>query len=118
MLTQNLKIEQQDTVVIATVTTSQLTLIESQEMIDELGQRLRNDNAQQFLLDLADVEFMSSACLGSLLQFLQELEHIRGRLVLANCQPNVALLFSVMRLDKIFALYDSVDEALLALKHE
>ena len=86
-------------------------------MIDELGQRLRNDNAQQFILDLANVEFMISECLGSLVEFLHELEYIRGQLVLANCQPNVASLFTVMRLNEIFTIYENVEEALLALNH-
>lgn len=115
--TQNIEIEQKDTLVVVTVRTSQLAVTEVQELVDELRRRLRYHNAHQFLLDMEGVEFMSSACLGSLVDLLCDLEHIRGRIVLANCHSNVAFIFKVTRLHELFSIYENVEEALLALKH-
>ena len=54
---------------------------------------------------------MDSACIGALVTFLQDLEHVRGRIALANCQPNVAFLFKVTRLDQVIGIYDDPQTA-------
>ena len=45
------------------------------------------------------------------MKLLQELEHVRGRIALANCQPDVVLLFKMTRLDKLIPLYPSIAQA-------
>lgn len=111
MLAQNVVVEQEGNMVIATVITPILSLSESQEVIVELNERVRYNNAQLFILDLAEVTFMDSSCIGTLVQFLQELEHVRGRMALANCNDNIAFLFKVTRLDGAFPVVESVDDA-------
>lgn len=112
MVSPNTQIEQKDKVVVATIGAPQVTHLEMEELCDELTQRMRYDNTTLFVLDLASVEFLASACLGIMVTFLQDLEQVRGRVVLANCGPSVAFLFKVTRLDAAFSLYDDVDEAI------
>lgn len=111
MFDQNVRVEQTGNVAVATILTPLLSSGETQDIIDELSQRMRYDNARLFVLDLKDVEFMDSGCLGALVQFLQDLEHIRGRIALANCRPNVAFLFKVTRLDQVFHICETIEDA-------
>lgn len=111
MLAQNVHVEQTGSIAIATIVTPLLSVNEGQEIIGELTERMRYNNARHFVLDLKEVEFMDSSFLGSLVSLLQDVEHVRGRIALANCQPNVAFLFKVTRLDTAFPIFESVDEA-------
>jgi anti-sigma B factor antagonist len=117
MLTQPFQIEQQGPLVIATVAGPKLGAAEAEALIDELANRLRNDGGHHFILHIPTVEHIDSSCIGVLVTFLQDLEHVRGRLVLAACQPNVAFLFKVTRLDSVFTLYDDLDEARQQIAH-
>ena len=82
-----------------------------QELIVELTERMRYDNAQYFVLDMSHVKFISSGCVGVLVEFLQDLAPARGRIALANCQDNVEFLFKVTRLDRVFEMFDDLGEA-------
>lgn len=111
MLIQNVQFEQSHNVVVVSVALRELTAVQMQELVDALMEKMRCDNAQHFIFDLAQVEFISSACLGSMVSFLQDLEHVRGRIALVRCRPEVQFLFKVTKLDAIFHLCDDEDEA-------
>ena len=84
---------------------------EMQDLVDACVDKMRYENAQNFVFDFAEVEFLASACIGSLVQLLQDIEHQRGQIALAGCQDNVSFLFKVTRLDSVFPMYDEVEEA-------
>lgn len=109
------KIERENNRAIATFSHQEVTTPQMQEVMVELMEIMRNDNVQYFVLDMSAVEFISSGCLGSLVEFAQDLTHIRGKIALASCRDNVAFLFKVTRLDSIFPIYDDVEEAMNAL---
>lgn len=111
MLLPTIELDQQDGLVVATISTSYLTHPEMQEITQLLMQKMRNDKATQFVLDLAAVSYLSSACLGEMVTFVQDLQHVRGRIALANCQPDVTFLFKVTRLDHVFPIFEDLDEA-------
>ena len=115
MLTQGFDIEQTGTTAVIRFTVAQLDANLMQETVVELMQRLRCDNAGYFIFDLTGVNFLCSACLGALVQFLQEVEHVRGRIALANCQPSVAHSFQITRLDSVFHIYDDLPQARAAI---
>jgi anti-sigma B factor antagonist len=118
MLTDGAVIEQSSNLVVAKISTPELTIRQATVVIDELMQRMRCDNARFFLLDVTSVEFIPSACLGTLVHFLQDLEHVRGRLGLVGCRPNVQFLFKVTRLDAVFFLYDDMEAAKSEIRGE
>lgn len=91
---------------------------EISEVVVECCERMRYDNASNFIFDLEHVEFLASACIGSLVELLREVEPMRGKIALANCDDNVAFLFKVTKLDDIFGLFDDVQEALESLKKQ
>ncbi len=111
MLSQKYQLDQSSNVVVITVDASPLDMNTMQEVIDDLVQKMRNDNAVYFIFDLHAVEFIGSACIGLLVQFMQEVEHVRGRIALVGCQTNVAFVFKITKLDSVFQLYDDMDDA-------
>jgi len=111
MLPKTIEVEQAGSIVTAHVRQAELAYQEMQELVEACMDKMRYDNAQNFIFDLAEVEFLASACIGSLVQLLQDIEHQRGQIALAGCQENVAFLFKVTRLDSVFPMYDEVDDA-------
>jgi anti-sigma B factor antagonist len=111
MLTDRTQIEQAGNICVVTVPTRELGGQQAQELVVELTERMRYDNAQHFIFDLAAVEFIASSCLGALVGFMKDLEHQRGRIVLVNCRANVQFLFKVTRLDSVFPIFDDMAEA-------
>lgn len=111
MLCEGIELDQAGSVVTVTIKVPELTHLEMQELVAECEERMRCHHASHFVFDMTDVTFLASTCLGSLVSFLQDLEHVRGRIALVNCQDNVAFLFKVTRLDTVFAMFDDVKEA-------
>ena len=115
MLPEGVELEQSGAVVTVQLRLRDVTHLDLQEVVVECQERMRYSNARHFLFDLEGVEFLSSACVGVLVGFLQEVEHMRGRIALVHCEDNVAFLFKVTRLDHVFPIYDDVTEAAAAL---
>lgn len=111
MLTHEVEFEQTRNVVIATLADPQLPGSQMAELVLEMSQRIRCDNAQFFVLDMSAVEFMDSSAIGVLVSFLLDLEHVRGRIALACCGRNIAFLFKLTRLDAVVPLFDEVEQA-------
>ena len=83
-----------------------------EEVVATCGEHMRFDHACNFAMDLSQVEYLDSACIGCLVQLLREIEPMRGRIALVGCRPNVVYLFNSTRLDSVFGLFDEMDEAL------
>ncbi|MEO1236841.1 MAG: STAS domain-containing protein [Planctomycetota bacterium] len=94
------------------------THTEFSEVVAECCDRMRYSNASNFLFDLERVEFLASACIGAMVELLREVEPMRGKIALANCDENVAFLFKVTKLDDIFGIFDDIDDALESFKKQ
>ncbi len=111
MLPEGFEIEQAGQLVTSYLRAAEVAHADMQELMQECIEKIRYNNAQNFIFDLEQVEFLASACIGSLVEFLQEVEHCRGQIALVNCQDNVSFLFKVTRLDNVFGLFDDMEEA-------
>ena len=112
---ESFEIEQAGQLVTATLRAAEVAHDDMQALMQECVDKIRYDKAQNFIFDLAEVQFLASACIGSLVEFLQEVEHCRGQIALVHCQENVAFLFKVTRLDQVFGLFDDLEEAVESL---
>lgn len=88
------------------------------EVLELCKDKMRYDAARCFLFDMEKVSFLASACIGTLVELLREVEPSRGRIALSGCNDNVTFLFKVTKLDDIFALFDDLDAALDELKED
>lgn len=71
---------------------------------------LTMDFEGRVLMDLQNVEFMDSSGLGAMVSALKILDN--RKLELADLQPAVAKVFALTRMDKVFVLFDTVEDAL------
>lgn len=111
MLAIPYELDQDGAVVTATIGAAELPHTDMQELVTECVEKLRYDSARDFIFDLSKVEFIASACLGCLVELLQETEHCKGRILLANVSDSVAFLFKVTKLDSVFKIFDDVADA-------
>lgn len=80
---------------------------------EELHQKLPSET-KKIVFDLSSLDFIDSACLGSLVGLIRELRAKGGDIYLADCQDEVRSIFQLTRLDKIFTITDTVDQAVSA----
>jgi anti-sigma B factor antagonist len=67
---------------------------------------------KKFVLNLSGVSYMDSSAVAVLVELLQKMRPGGGKVFLAGLQPRVKGLLEIARLDTIFALVASEEEAL------
>lgn len=87
--------------------TSDLAPLIKERMISEI----RNGN-DQIILNLSYVEFVDSSFLGALVASFKFLDSERGKIKIVGLHPHVRVTFDITRLDQIFNIYQSVEEAM------
>lgn len=73
---------------------------------------LIEENKNKVVVDMANVKFMNSSGLGILISGYTTLKNASGELKLAHISDNVQGVLNITKLNQIFNVYDSVDEAL------
>lgn len=87
------------------------------ELRDALAAHLTRcaNGADGVVLDLAGLEYISSAALRVLMQAAKQVKAQRGRLVVAAMSPVVAEIFEISRFNLVFEIFPSVREAIASL---
>lgn len=67
---------------------------------------------KRLILNLSQVPYMDSSAIAVLVETLQKLRPTGGRVMLVDLQPRVKGLLQIARLDSIFVLADSEQQAL------
>ena len=86
------------------------------QVVSETLQRLVSDGATKIVVDLANVDIITSDGLGALIRARKASTEAGGSLALSGVKGNILDVFRMTRLDKIFPLYDSVGTAVKALQ--
>ncbi|HEV2295944.1 MAG TPA: anti-sigma factor antagonist [Tepidisphaeraceae bacterium] len=73
---------------------------------------LQREKPQRLILNLQGVPYMDSSAIAVLVESLQKIRRTGGKIYLTNLQPRVKGLLEIARLDAIFVLADSEEEAL------
>jgi anti-sigma B factor antagonist len=84
-----------------------LTASELEEVIDSLLKRERYN----LVVDLAGVDYISSAGWGIFISHIKEVRAAGGDIKLANMISNVYEIYELLEFDNVLAAYSSVDEA-------
>ena len=66
----------------------------------------------RLLLDFANVDFLSSAALGKLITANNLIRQKNGQLRLCNIKPQIYEVFVITKLNKLFRIFPTRDEAL------
>jgi anti-sigma B factor antagonist len=70
------------------------------------------------VLDLQNVQYMDSMCVGVLVELLTMLKEAGGRIALVNAAANVEYLFKLTRLDRVFPICRDVMKAIEVVERE
>ncbi len=81
---------------------------------DELRGRLGGlmSERSRIVIDMSNVEFLDSSVIGALVGSMRAARENGGDIKLAKVNPDVGTLFQLTRLDSVFRIHASVDEAL------
>src|SRR3954469_8845398 len=70
------------------------------------------------VLDLQNVQYMDSMCVGVLVELLTTLKDGGGRIALVNAAANVEYLFKLTKLDRVFPICRDVMKAIQVVERE
>jgi anti-sigma B factor antagonist len=107
-----LSIEPHDEIVLAEVQCAKLDEDLTQRMQAGVLEAAEKAPGLPVVVALSNVEFLPSLSSGALVSFLTEFKRNDRRFILVGVQPQVRQIFAVTRLDKVFEIYDDVDDAL------
>lgn len=91
--------------------TGRLDSVSSQDLQNELSRRI-GDGDTAIVLDLKNLEYISSAGLRVLLLVGKELQTQSGQLILCALNENVREVFEVSGFISLFPVFDSIDQAI------
>jgi anti-sigma B factor antagonist len=83
-----------------------------QELAEELYGLVDKQGVKSLLLDFKNVEFLSSAALNKLIILDKKVKQSQGRLKLCNLEPGIREVFVITRLNQLFQIKDTVQDAL------
>ncbi len=73
--------------------------------------KVQESKPLRFIIDLAAVPYMDSSGVATLVEAMQIARRNGSKLVLSGLQVKVRSIFEIARLDMIFTIVDSVEEA-------
>ncbi|MEJ2213257.1 MAG: STAS domain-containing protein [Gammaproteobacteria bacterium] len=89
------------------------TAADFESALNNLLDELFKSSGQNLVVDLTNVEFVSSAGLRILLNATKTIKGQSGKLVVANPNSIVREVITISKFDLVFPVHDSVKEALL-----
>lgn len=90
----------------------EIDLHSSPDLRTELLSLLQKTDARRLVLNLSDVPYMDSSAIAVLVEALQKLRKVGGKVCLTNLQPRVKGLLEIARLNSIFTVCADETEAL------
>lgn len=86
-----------------------------QSIGEELFGLVEEDGRKRIILDFANVEYLSSAALGKLITMDKKVNAAGGKLRLCSIRPDIYEIFAITRLNKLFDIHDTQEDALQGL---
>jgi anti-sigma B factor antagonist len=107
----NLKMETNGGIVVLSVREERLDAHNSDELKLEVN-RLFESGTKNLLVDLKEVRFIDSSGLGVLVSGFKNASTHQGSIKLCSLQTQVRSMFELTRLQRVFDIYQTIDEAL------
>jgi anti-anti-sigma factor len=103
---------------VATLTVTALARSEGVAQLMGLFEDVSRSGAKHFVLDIQNLEYMDSACLGCLVKALNYAASDGGRIALVNGETGIQDLFRTTNLDRRFPICNDVMAALASVERE
>ncbi|MBS0187160.1 MAG: STAS domain-containing protein [Planctomycetes bacterium] len=79
---------------------------------DEISRIIDQEATPKLLISFANVDHLSSAALGALITINNKVRNKNGQLRLASIDPQIYEVFVITRLNKLFQIHETAEEAL------
>ena len=113
MAESSLKIDETDGVtVVGFKDASILDVLTIQKIGRELYELVEQKGKRSLVLDFCEVRFLSSQALGVLLTLRRKADKAQAKVVLCRIRPDLARVFHITNLDKMFEFFDATADAL------
>ncbi len=83
-----------------------------QQIGDEIGRIVDAQDEPKVLISFQNVDHLSSAALGTLITINNRIKVKDGQLRLAEIDPQIYEVFVITKLNKLFQIFDSADQAM------
>lgn len=114
--TTSLRLEQdQGVTVVSFMDASILDALSIQRIGRELYAVIEDQGRRAIVLDFSEVRFLSSQALGVLLTLRRKADKAGARVALASIRPELAKVFKMTNLDKLFAFHADRAQAVASL---
>ena len=87
------------------------------EIGEELERLVESEPGIQLLLNFENVDHLSSAALGMLINLNKTVKARSGKLKLSDIKRQIFEVFKITRLNRVFDIHDSADDALAGFEH-
>lgn len=79
-------------------------------------QKLVKDKEAIVLVDFSGVKYIDSSGLATLVEYVRESKAYKGRIALVGLQPKVKMVFELVRLNELFTITDTKQDAFAAMQ--
>ncbi len=80
-------------------------------LLNERIHQFLDENKTRFILDMANVNVMTSSGLGIIISALTAARNQMGDIKLANLPEKIRHILDITKLDRVFEIYDTVESA-------
>ena len=87
------------------------------EIGEELSRLVAGQGGVKLLVSFKNVDHLSSAALGVLITLNKQVADQKGTLKLSDITPRIYEVFKITRLNKLFDIYDTAEQALKSFQH-
>lgn len=109
----HLRLEAIDDVTVVSFVDSKIVTDEAiQEVGEQLYSLVEDEGHTRLLLNFSNVQYLSSAALGKLINLKKKVGAIKGVLKLCCIHPDLLEVFKITRLDQVFEIYSEEQTAL------
>ena len=107
-----ISIEYEGKVTIAILTEAKiLQEVDIQGLENSLMGLIEQAGGINLIINFCNIKFLTSSALGLLIRVIKKIHETGGKLKLCSIDPKIFEVFTITRLDKVFEIYDSQEEA-------
>jgi anti-sigma B factor antagonist len=110
---RHLRLENVDGVTVVSFVDTKIVTDENiQEVGDQLYSLVEDEGHKELLLNFGNVQYLSSAALGKLINLKKKVGAVKGKLKLCCIHPDLLEVFRITRLDQVFEIHAEEQAAL------
>ena len=86
--------------------------IDTVDRLKTIFEKLTSAKSRKVIFNFEKLEYIDSAGFACLIRFSQDIKNIQGILSFSNLSPKIRSLFAITKLESIFKIYETEEEAI------